>query len=127
MEVPPGQDSGENQCKMELWDIGCEVEERRVDCGVESREVKYVRTVKRILEEQRWDANNLKWVTLVPWNRERNDKEADGDLPEFHAKKGPGRQVMEEEKQDIATSVAPKIIHRAQFRMADVGKHSYAD
>ena len=49
----------------------------------ESREVKYVRTVKRIPEEQRWDPNNLEWITMVPWNRGSGDKEADGELPEF--------------------------------------------
>ena len=32
----------------------------------ESKEVKYVRTVKRIPEEQRWDPNNLEWITVVP-------------------------------------------------------------
>ena len=48
-----------------------------------SKEVKYVQTVKRIPEEQRWDPNNLKWITVVPWNRGGGDKEADGDLLEF--------------------------------------------
>ena len=37
------------------------------DC--ELKEVKYVRTAKRILEEQRWDAKNLEWIPVVPWNR----------------------------------------------------------
>ena len=31
----------------------------------ESKEVKCVRTVKRIPEEQRWDPNNLEWITVV--------------------------------------------------------------
>ena len=42
----------------------------------ESKEVKYVRTVKRIPEEQRRDVNNLEWITVVPWNRSGGDKEA---------------------------------------------------
>ena len=95
------------------------------DC--ESKEVKYVRTVKRIPEEQRWDAKNLEWISVVPWNRGPNDKDADGDLPEFDVRKGPGRQLTEEEKQDIATSVVPKIIHRAHLRKADFDKHGYTD
>ena len=49
----------------------------------ESKEIKYVRTVKRIPEEQRWDSNNLEWITMVPWNRGRGDKEADGDVPDL--------------------------------------------
>ena len=59
-----------------------------VDGG--SREIKYVRTVKRIPKEQRWDANNLEWVKMVPWNRGDGDKEA-GDVPEFDVNKGPGQ------------------------------------
>ena len=74
----------------------------------ESKEVKCVRTVKRIPEEQRWDPNNLEWITVVPWNRGGGDKEADGDLPEFDVKIGPGRQLTEEEeKQDIMRDDAP--------------------
>ena len=89
----------------------------------ECKEVKYVRTVKRIPEEQLWDPNNLEWITVVPWNRERGDKDADGDLPEFDVKKGPGRQLTEEEKQDIIRDEAPQIIHRAHLRKADFDKH----
>ena len=95
------------------------------DC--ESMEVKYVRTVKRIPEEQRWDAKNLEWISVLPWNRGPNDKDADGDLPEFDVRKGPGRQLTEEEKQDIATSVVPKIIHRAHLRKADFDKLGHTD
>ena len=58
------------------------------DC--ESKEVTYVRTVKRIPEEQRWDAKNLERISVVPWNRGPNDKDADGDLPEFDVSEGPG-------------------------------------
>ena len=34
--------------------------------GGKSKEMKYVRTVKRIPEEQRWDPSNLEWITVVP-------------------------------------------------------------
>ena len=81
-----------------------------------------VRIVKRIPEEQRWDAKNLEWISDVSWNRGPNDKDEDGDLPEFDVRKGPGRQLTEEEKQDIATTVVPKIIHRAHLRKADFDK-----
>ena len=62
----------------------------------ETKEIKYVRTVKRVPEEQRWGAGNLEWVTGVPWNRGNGDRNADGDLPEFDVKGGPGRQLTEE-------------------------------
>ena len=93
----------------------------------ESKEVKYVRTVKRIPEEQRWDAKNFEWISVVAWNRGPSDKDEDGYLPEFDVRKGPGRQLTEEEKQDIATSVVPKIIQRAHLRKADFDKHGYTD
>ena len=91
----------------------------------ESKEVKYVRTVKRIPEEQWWDPNNLELITVVPWNRGGGDKEVDGDLPEFDVKKGPGRQL--EEKQDIMRDEAPQIIHRAHLRKSDFDKQGYTD
>ena len=114
------------------WGMACSwwVKSRSGDLIVvdgESKEVKYVRTVKRIPEEQRWDPNNLEWITMVPWNRGSSDKEADGDLLEFDVKKGPGRQLTEEEKQDIMRVEAPRIIHRAHFRKADFDKHDYTD
>ena len=93
----------------------------------ESKEIKYVRTVKRIPEEQRWDLNSLEWITTVPWNRGRGDKEADWDLPEFDVEKGPGRQLTEEEKREIKMNEAPRITHRAHLRKADFDKHGYTD
>ena len=93
----------------------------------ESKEVKYFRTVKRIPEEQRWDPNNLEWITVVPWNRGGGDKEYDGDLPEFDVKNGPVRQLTEDEKQDIMRDEAPQIIHRAHFRQSDFDNHGYTD
>ena len=53
---------------------------------------------------------------MVPWNRGNGDKEADGELPEFDVKKGPGRQLTEEEKQGVA-----------HLRKADFDKHGYTD
>ena len=49
---------------------------------------------------------------MVPWNSGDGDKAAHGDLPEFDVKKGPGRQLTDEEKQDITRDEAPRVIHR---------------
>ena len=81
----------------------------------ESKEIKYVWTVKRIPQEQRWDQNNLEWNTVVPWNKRIGDKDADGDLTDFDVKKGLGRQLTEEEKQEI------------KMRKADGDQHSHWD
>ena len=93
----------------------------------ESRELKYVRTVRRIPEQERWEPANLEWVTMVPWNRGKNDGEADGDLPQFDVKSGPGRKMTEQELVDIKTSDKPQIVHRAHLRRGDFDKHGYTD
>ena len=54
----------------------------------ETRDIKYVRTVRRVPEEQRWSADNLEWVRAVPWNMGQEDGEADGEMPEFDVKQG---------------------------------------
>ena len=53
-----------------------------------SKEVKYVRTVRRIPEADRWNAKNLELVAMVPWNKGKDDDEADGCLPEFDVNMG---------------------------------------
>ncbi len=93
----------------------------------ESRELKYVRTVRRIPEQERWDPANLEWVTMVPWNRGKDDNEADGDIPKFDVKSGPGRKMNEQEVEDIRTSDAPKVVHRAHLRRGDFDKYGYTD
>lgn len=65
----------------------------------EAQGKRYTRIVKRVPEEQRWSAAKLEYVTVIPWIRGQEDKEADGDP----GKAGPGRQLTEEEKRDIKT------------------------
>ena len=64
----------------------------------ETKEVKYVRTIRRIPEDERWDAEYLSWARAVPWNKGRGDPDADGYVPDFDVSKGPGRQLTEEER-----------------------------
>ena len=92
-----------------------------------TKELKHVRTVRRIPEEQRWSADNLDWVTVVPWNTGRQDSEVDGELPEFDVKQGPGRILTPAEMEDVATKRVPWIVHRAHLRRADFEKHGYTD
>ena len=42
----------------------------------------YVRTVKRLTEERRWDKASLERVKWAPWHRYKDALDADGDLPE---------------------------------------------
>jgi hypothetical protein len=93
----------------------------------ESKDIKYVRTVRRIPEGQRWDSKNLELVSVVPWNRGQGDKDADGDVPEFDVKNGPGRKLTKEETEEIAMNENPKIVHRAHLRKTDFEKHGFTD
>ena len=93
----------------------------------DTKTVKYVRTARRVPEEQRWNSDNLAWIEAVPWNRGPGDKEADGDMVEFDVKSGPGRKMTEAEKCEIEVNEAPRIVHRAHLRRTDFDKHGYTD
>jgi hypothetical protein len=93
----------------------------------DSKEVKMVRTVRRVPEEQRWKVENLEWVEAVPWNHGKGDQNADGDMLDFDVKSGPGRKLTEQERTEIAMNEGPRILHRAHLRRADFDKHGYTD
>ena len=78
----------------------------------ETKSIKYTRSVRRVPLRDRWSSDNLQWVRTVPWNKGNGDKEADGDMPEFDVKAGPGRNLTEEEKMDIMSREVPRIVHR---------------
>ena len=69
----------------------------------------------------------MEWVVMVPWNLGKEDKEADGDVPEFDVKAGPGRVLSKEDIEDIKTSEAPRILHRAHLRRQDFDRRGCAD
>lgn len=56
-------------------------------------EIKNVRTVKRIPEEERWGRDCVDWVRHTLWNRYKGDPEEDGEIPE-------GKGVDVEEKSE---------------------------
>ena len=91
----------------------------------ETKSIKYTRTVRRVPLRDRWSSDNLQWVATVPWNKGNGDKEADGDMPEFDVKAGPDRNLTEEEKMDIMSREAPRIVHRAHLRKTDFEKHGF--
>ena len=95
----------------------------------ETETISYVRTVRRVPEEQRWSAEYLGKVLVVPWNRGAGDGEADGDAPEYDARHGPGRALTAEEKEQMATETAdaPRIVHRAHLKKADFDRFGYSD
>ena len=75
----------------------------------ETKDIMYVRTVRRVPLEQRWSADNLEWVRGVPWNRGKEDDDADGDVPEFDVTHGPGRRLTLGEMEEMATQETPSL------------------
>ena len=67
------------------WDFGIFV-------GIRSRSGEFVistpeglnkaRSIRRVALQDRWSADAVKWVRYVPWNKYKDDDQADGDLPE---------------------------------------------
>ena len=67
------------------WEYGVFVGVKAVsgEIWVATKEgIRAVRSVRRIAMEERWKPENKDWVKHVPWNKEGNDPEADGDIPE---------------------------------------------
>ena len=93
----------------------------------ETKNIKYVRTVRRVPLEQRWSADNLEWVRGVPWNRGKEDDDADGDVPEFNVTQGPGRRLTQGEMEEMATQETPSIVHRAHLTKKDFDKFGFTD
>ena len=77
--------------------------------------------------EQRWSVHNLEWVRAVPWNRGKEDEEADGDIPKFDVKQGPGRTLTPGDREEIATQEAANIVHRAHLTKQDFEKFGFTD
>ena len=88
----------------------------------ETKSIKYTRKVRRVPLKERWSSDNLQWVATVPWIKGIGDKE--GDMPEIDVKAGLGRNLTEEEKADIMSREAPRIVHRAHLRSE---KHGFTD
>ena len=67
------------------WDYGIFVGIRRksseITVATKDR-ILFVRSVKRIPEQQRWTKDSVDWVRWAPWNHYAEDELADGDVPE---------------------------------------------
>ena len=62
-----------------------------------------VRSARRVPVEDRWNPMCLDWVNVVPWNLGKEDKRADGDVPE-QVKSGPARELSQDELENLAVS-----------------------
>jgi hypothetical protein len=93
----------------------------------DTQKVKYVRTVRRVPEQQRWQVGDLEWVRSAPWNTGIEDAVADGDAPEFDFKHGPGTMLTESEIEGLRGQEVTKNIHRAHLKKTDFEKYGYTD
>ena len=108
--------------------VGVKVTSNEVIIVDEStKAIMYVRTVRRIPEEQRWSADHLEWVQRVPWNTGHGDDEADGEIPEFDVKHGPGRRLTPDEVEEVETRGNLDIVHRAHLRREDFERFGFTD
>ena len=94
----------------------------------DTKEVKMVRTVRRVPEDQRWKAEYLEWVEAVPWNHGKEDQNADGDLLDLDVKSGPGRKLTEQEKTEITmneilTHIAARTVLRTRLNHKAASHH----
>ena len=78
-----------------------------------------MRTVRRVPLAQRWSADNLEWVRGVPWNKGKEDDNADGDVLEFDVTHGPGRRLTQGEMESI--------VRRAYLTKKDFDKFRFTD
>ena len=80
------------------------------------RKIKSVRTARRVREQERWNEGHLDWVRVVPWNLGAEDREADGDIPEFDFRSGPGVKMNDEDIEKIKTAERKAIVHNAHLK-----------
>lgn len=115
---------GKRMDKMTRWSLGLCIGYAPTLASCSSRTA---RLGISIISEQARGFRRSRGGQPVPRNRDEADAEADGDLPEFDVKKGPGRQLAEDEKQDMRANETPKIAHTAHLRKAYIDKHGYSD
>ena len=89
-------------------------------------EVFKVRAAKRIPEENRWSEDCANWVKYTPWNKYKDDPDADGEIPEEKAV-GPEqreKQAVVEGSEELMEKryVAPRAF---KISRADAEKHGY--
>jgi hypothetical protein len=82
-----------------------------------------VRSVKRLPVERRWNVENLEWVNRVPWNKYKDARDADGDMPEGV----PAREIPESSGtgNPIVIETRRKVPREFYIKQEDAEKHGY--
>ena len=91
----------------------------------ETKKIKFVRTVRRIPLEQRWEVGNLEWVRVVPWSMGNEDAEADGEVLEFDLPHGSGTMLTKGELEEIMSQEKLQTVHKAHLKKIDFEKYVF--
>ena len=95
----------------------------------ESGDVKWVRTIRRVPIQTRWEVANLEWVRHIPWNTAGNDPNAEGEQSSFDFKAGPGVKTSAEDIEGVLVRDASshQLPHRTHRFKKDFDTHGYTD
>ena len=83
-------------------------------------EIKSVRSVKRIPEEERWSKDNVGWVKHTLWHRYKGDPEEDGEVPEgrvVDVESDKEKEEVKEKREGVGVTVKMKEVKTRDFHM----------
>ena len=106
-------------------------------CGVRQKSVEFwvaneggihkARSVRRIAVQDRWTQDSVKWVKYVPWNRYKDQQDADGDIPEEAAVNVEPRRTEDDARGPEIVVKTRQVPPRAfQIRKEDAERHGYS-
>ena len=104
--------------------IGIKRSSGEVIISNDAGEVKYIRSVRRVPVEERWDVTSLAWVRHVPWNLGKDDKLAEGTIGDVPH---PGVRMLPEDVESILAREASPLPHRTHRFRKDFEVHGFTD
>jgi hypothetical protein len=110
------------------WEHGIFVGVRRAsgEVWVATREgLRSARAVRRIPLEERWCEDCIEWVKNVPWNKDKEDAGADGEIPEEKLEDGIEERSGGVELKGLVFVDGAKIPREFQIKLADAEKHGF--
>ena len=91
-------------------------------------EIVKVRAVKRIPKEDRWSEDCASWVKYAPWNKYKDDPEADGEIPDEKMVEARRQERMDLDGEDKTDElIKKKYVAPRSFKITkqDAEKHGY--
>ena len=124
---------GDKQAKLRSrWSYGVFVGERKRSGELlvvtQGGDVRKVRAVKRLPKEDRWSNDCVGWAKHTPWNKYKDDPDADGDVLEEKVVEAGGAEISTAGAVDEEELIKRKSAQPRAFKInkGDAGKHGYA-